>query len=223
MFMIELWINKRRWRWGWEKNRFGIGFQPVASIPVFVAFQSMLRMADWVGGKVLSNLLTHIHIQTQPRPLWLNTPEMCTHFFFYLCGASRQLPLYECSLSSGCCSECLCPSCGCRVGMRATVFADIWEGVYVLMPMWIHTQRLWMELIQAGPPRSACASLAATWVVSQPHHRPDEMSPSDSITHPQTSKKTTQYERSYRNHCRAQSEKNPELGREKSPEKRKSI
>lgn len=101
--MIKLWINKRRWRWGWEKNRFGIGFQPVASIPVFVAFQSMLRMADWVGGKVLSNLLTHIHIQTQPRPLWLNTPEMWTHSFFYLCGASRQLPLYECSLSSGCC------------------------------------------------------------------------------------------------------------------------
>lgn len=63
----------------------------------------MPRMADWVGGKVLSNLLTHIHIQTQTRPLWPNTPEMCTHFFLNLCGASRQLPLYECSLSSGCC------------------------------------------------------------------------------------------------------------------------
>lgn len=102
-------------------------------------------------------------------------------------------------------AECFSPSCGSRAGMRATVFADIWEGVYVLMPVWIHTQRLWMELIQAGPPRSACASRAATWVVPQPHHRPDEMSPSDTITHPRTSKKTPQYEKSYRNQCRVQS------------------
>lgn len=149
----------------------------------------MPKMADWVGGKVLSNLLTHIHIQTQTRPLWLNTPEMCTHFFFLICvelqGSSHfmSVPCHQAA------AECFSPSCGSRAGMRATVFADIWEGVYVLMPVWIHTRRLWMELIQAGPPRSACASLAATWVVPQPHHRPDEMSPSDTITHPWTSKK----------------------------------
>lgn len=164
----------------------------------------MPRMADWVGGKVLSNLLTHIHIQTQTRPLWLNTPEMCTHFFFFLiCVALRGSSHFMSVPCHQAAAECFSPSCGSQAGMRATVFADIWEGVYVLMPVWIHTQRLWMELIQAGPPRSACASLAATWVVPQPHHRPDEMSPSDSITHPRTSKKTPQYEKSYRNECRA--------------------
>lgn len=36
-------------------------------------------------------------------------------------------------------AECLYPWCGSQAGMRATVFADIWEGVYVLMPVWIHT------------------------------------------------------------------------------------
>lgn len=174
------------------------GFQPAASILVFVALQSMLRMVDWVGGKALGNLLTHIH--TPLKPLWLNTPETCTQtffilIFFYLYGASRQLSLYECSLSSGCRWVSLSlmwkPSrhacdCVCR-HLRGCVCFNARVDT--------HTRRLWMELIQAGPPRSVCASLAATWVVSQPHHRQDGMSPSDSITHPWTTQKKKKKEK----------------------------
>lgn len=119
------------------------GFRPTASILVSVAFQSMPRMADWVGGKPLSNLLTHIPTQTHPKPLWLNTPEMCTQtfFYFFICvelqGNSHfmSVPCHQAA------AECVCPSCGSRAGMRVTVFANIWEGVYVLMPVWIHTHR----------------------------------------------------------------------------------
>ncbi len=169
-------------RGSWEKRIGSLArFQPGASIPFF---QSTLGIGDWVGGKAQSNLPTHMHTQTHthPKPLWLYRPEMCTQTFLFwlmLWRASGYRSLYESQHARNVKANW---ACVCR---RVCWYLRGCVCFNACVCVCVSTQRLWMGLIEDGPPCSGCASPASTWVVLQPHHRPD--GPSDNITHPAAS------------------------------------
>ena len=191
--------------WRWEEGEAGLvrkahrlsgplpaqSLDPFFFVCVFFAFQSTLGIGDWVGGKTQSNLLAHMHTH---RPLRLDRPEMCTHTLpFWL----EELQDSSHFIRAPCCRR-VCRHLSVCGSMRVTVCLLIFEYVLMLIRLCVcvcvrvcvYTEGLWMGLIEAGPPCSGCASLVSTWVVLQPHHRPD--GPSDSITHPSQHHQTTQ-------------------------------
>lgn len=118
-------------------------------------------------------------------------------FFFLICmelrGGSHfmSVPCHQAA------AECLCPWCGSQAGMRATVFADIWEGVYVLMPpVWMHTHGgcEWSRFRPGLPAQFVRHWPPPEWSRSPTTGRMGWALQTASLIHGQA-KKTTQYEK----------------------------